>query len=435
MKKFTKILILSIFTILMIGGFSSKAFAEVETGPLGVSFNPTPLFNVANFMPGDYKNADITVTNNSDTSQNAYIEAVNVSNTDDLASQMTLQISEGTTEIYNNNFKTFLNAGPVSLSNIVTGSPKTYNLKVTFLENTDNDYQGKSLGFDICVGFKGGSQTCTNTTTIGDEQDPDGGSNGGGGTSGSIHLVIWNENASNISANGIIPESGTATITWNTNIPATSQVIYGLASGAPYPFDINNPPKFGYTFVNNEDLTKTVNHGMLLEGLTPGETYVYRVVSRASPATVSPEHQFTIPFPTQINNNLLTNNANGEEGTVLGASTENLEEDAKAEGNSSNTLAANVFGSGFNNILSFCSGLSLLIILLIYLIWRLWLRRKYEQHGIPKEEIKNRFYLFFSLAFLLVIIVLLILAQYCPLKIFILLFIVSSCFYTYRKLK
>ena len=104
MKKFTKILILSIFTILMVGGFSSKAFA-IDAGPLGVSFNPSPLFNVGNFMPGDSKSADITITNNSDSSQNAYIEAINVSNGDNLANQMTLQILEGATEIYNNNFK------------------------------------------------------------------------------------------------------------------------------------------------------------------------------------------------------------------------------------------------------------------------------------------------------------------------------------------
>lgn len=149
--------------------------------PLSVTFNPNPLFSASNFLPGDNKEANITVGNNSDALQNAYIEAVKVLNDDNLASQMNIKIFEDSnpTPFYDSNFSTFLNAGPVLLSDIGIGGSKTYNLKITFIEATGNDYQGKTLGFDICVGFSGGSQTCT-----GEPVTDDGGDGGTNGTTG-----------------------------------------------------------------------------------------------------------------------------------------------------------------------------------------------------------------------------------------------------------
>lgn len=360
--------------------FPLSTFAQ--STPLFVQFVPNPLFNVSDFMPGDNKEANITVGNNTNTLQNAYIEAVNVSNADNLASQMNLEIFEDLTQIYNNNFGTFLNAGPVALSPLETEVFKTYTLKITFLENASNSYQSKTLGFDICIGFSGGNQTCTNTTTVGPEQNPTnngggGGSGGGGGgsTSGSQHLIIWNENASNISADGIVPESGEATISWNTNIPATSQVVYGLAVGAPYAFDINNPPSFGYPLVNIEDLTKKVDHAMLLTGLMPGETYVYRVVSRASPPTISYEHQFTVPIPSGNGNIINTTNYSGisQRGEILGSSTANdansSEVDGEVAGAFDQNNLASVFMAGWSDLLSWW-WLLVLLIILVYIVWK-----------------------------------------------------------------
>lgn len=51
-----------------------------------------------------------------------------------------------------------------------------------------------------------------------------------------------------------------------------------------------------------------MSHFVTLNALEPGE-YVYRVVSRASPATVSPEHAFTVSRPQAL-----------AQGEILGAS-------------------------------------------------------------------------------------------------------------------
>lgn len=444
MSKLIKILISAAAAIIALGSFASVAFAGAV--PLTVQFDnePLPLFNVSNFMPGDNKEANITVGNNSDISQSAYIEAVNISNGDNLASQMKLEMFDGPISIYNNNFETFLNAGPVPLSSVLPGSSnsKTYNLKITFLENANNDYQGKTLGFDICVGFSGGNLYCTNEVATSSEEGiiKDSGSHGGeGGSSGSQHLIIFNEQASNISADGVIPESGLATITWNTNIPATSQVVYGLASGAPYPFNINNLPSFGYPSVNTENLTKTVNHSMLLTGLTPGQTYVYRVVSRASPPTISYEHQFTVPIPSGAGNIITSASpaiAFGEGGgEILGVSTENgatsSDDNIKASTYNVNNLAA-AFTAGWGDLVSICSLIALFILLIGYLIWIFVLRPRYEKQGLPEEEIKKRFYIFFGLFSALAAAIAFILGQYCPIPVFLIALLISFILYIYK---
>ncbi len=428
MKKITKISISGIIVIVIFIGFSSIALAA--NPPLEVTFGSTPLFSVSNFMPGDEKEGDITIGNNGDSSQNAYVEAVNVFNDDGLASQMELQILEDLTEIYNDNFETFLNAGPVSLSSIGTSDSKIYTLKISFIENADNDYQGKSLGFDVCVGFSGGEFTCTDTVTVSPENPPGGG--GGGGSSGSRHLTVFNENALNIEANGTIPGSGSATIIWETNIPATSQVIYGLASEAPHPFDMNIPPKFGYPSVNTEDLTKKISHSMFISGLTPGETYVYRVVSRASPATVSYEHEFTVPIPSEAGNIITSGSLgiSGEEGSVLGASDDTSKDEGVSGIFDTKNLAAAVT-TGWSDLLSNCSIIALLILLVAYLVWRFVLKSKYEKQRLPENKIKEKFFTLFGSISGVSIIIALLLGQICPIPIFVIALILSiaMCIY------
>lgn len=366
MKKFLKILIYIVGTIIILGGFYNTAFA-VAPNPLTATFVPNPLFSVSNFMPGDNKEANITINNNTETSQSAYIEAINISNGDNLANQMNLKIFDGEIEIYDGNFGTFLNTGPVLLSSINSLTSKNYNLRITFIESTDNDYQNKTLGFDICVGFSGGNQHCTGDTAVSEEEgsiSSGGGSGSGGGSSGGSHrLVISSENASSILASDSVPDSGTATITWQTNIPATSQVIYGLASGAPYTLDLDVLPGLGYPLYNSENLTKTTNHLMLLTGLTLGETYVYRVVSRASPATVSYEHQFTVPISSE-NSNVITSGSLGiieNQGEILGANSKNL---------------ANVFSARWSGLFSWWWLWILLILLIVYFLWRFVFKNK-----------------------------------------------------------
>ncbi len=86
----------------------------------------------------------------------------------------------------------------------------------------------------------------------------------------------------------VLPASGvtetTATINWNTNEPATSQVEYG--------------PTVAYGSTTPLDTSLVTNHSVVITGLTPGTTYHYRVISRDA-ATPTPnqaeseDHEFT----------------------------------------------------------------------------------------------------------------------------------------------
>lgn len=365
-KNFTKILILSIFTILIIGGFAPRVFAD--TPPLSVQFVQDPLFDKPNFLPEDEASGTVTVTNNSGSSQTILTEANHVLDNDHFGNLLNLKIVGTSGTLFDNTLAYFLTtAGEYSLGTIANGETKTFTYTVTFINSSDNSYQGKTLGFDVCVGFQGGNATNCGNTAIGNENG-----GGGGGSSGSTILIISNEQAINITN---VDGTGSATITWNTNKLATSQVIYGLAPG-PYTLTLT-PPNYGYPFYTIEDETKVIDHSMFLTGLTSGATYVFRVVSKASPATVSYEHQFTIPMPAGEDNGLVLGDSTGPikvynagsvtdvtHGSVLGASTENT-----PPNNTGNNLGAY---AGFNAL----PYLLILFIILIILFILFYLRKK-----------------------------------------------------------
>lgn len=92
-------------------------------------------------------------------------------------------------------------------------------------------------------------------------------------TGSSQKPVISNIATSNITQTGV-------TITWTTDIPATSRVIYDTVS---HP-DISGQtaPNFGYaaSTVESDVTTKVTGHTVTLSGLNPGTKYYFRVLSQ-----------------------------------------------------------------------------------------------------------------------------------------------------------
>lgn len=457
MSKLTKILISATTSIIALGSFATIAFAATVVS--FVTFTPNPLFVQGNFLPADEATGVVEVRNSGTSPQIVITEAVHVSDPDNLSSQLHLLITKtsGGTALYDGSFKTFLTGGEKVLSGLPGSSNETYTFVVTFNDINDNLYQGKTLDFNLCVGFQGGQTRCGDTV-VGDGEDTGGGDNSdGGGTilgsggsssgggSSTRHLVISNEQAININADGTIPGSGTATITWDTNLLSTSQVVYGPASGS-YTLNLI-PPNFGYPASTTEETTKVMHHSMFLTGLTPGAIYKYRVVSRASPPTISYEHQFTVPISgfgsTELGAESAPLGISNGEGSVLGASSENSEAvsgsgeiDLKnrevPEVFNGNNLAS-AFSSGWSGLISKCSLIALLILLVIYLIWRFALRPRYERKGLPEEKIKQKFYAFFGLSSALAIVVAFLLDQTCPIPIFLIALLLSLGLFSYYR--
>ena len=254
---------------------------------LVVDFEEIPLFSEANLLPGSSITRSITVTNNSDGIKDIIIEAINTSDPDGLGDLMDMVIKEGATEFFSDTMASFFSSGEISLSSISgSGGSTDYDLTVTLDEAAGNDLQGKSLGFDILIGFQGEGG--------GNGAEATGGGGGGGGGGGSPPgLVIPDELV-------VVVEIGetSATIEWLTTHFSTSQVVYS-ADGEPHSLDLG-APNYGYanSFPTPEDSTKVTAHSVTVTGLTPGTTYFFRVLSHASPVTVSREHGFITLVPT-----------------------------------------------------------------------------------------------------------------------------------------
>jgi hypothetical protein len=90
-----------------------------------------------------------------------------------------------------------------------------------------------------------------------------------------------------------VVEPQTVDIVWSTNIPATSQVVYGLTIGGPYTLAPNST-NFGYPFATGKDNAKVLSHSVSIPNILVGQSYSLRVVSGVSTPTFGREYRFTL---------------------------------------------------------------------------------------------------------------------------------------------
>ena len=247
-----------------------------SNSPLSVTFEASPLFLDADVKPGDSTTRTVTVENTGQTSESLYVTVQNTFDTGGLSQVMQLTVREGATEYFSGTFADFFTQSPLLLGTSAPDSGRTLAFTASLPTTAGNEYQSTQFGFDLVVGFVGGAAV---TDTPG----------GGGGGRGVGTLQISNE-AVNV-------EGDAATISWTTNRPATSFVVCGLASRAPFILTPNAP--FGYDFVLPESTELVSSHSLSQAGLAPGE-YRCRPASREAtnrPFTVGREVVFTIVAP------------------------------------------------------------------------------------------------------------------------------------------
>jgi len=100
-----------------------------------------------------------------------------------------------------------------------------------------------------------------------------------------------------ISAQKIVPaqiETTSLTVTWQTDHPATSRVVYDTVPHTT----LGLPPNYGYANSTAEDSTLTTSHSVTITGLAPNTTYYFRTVSHGSPEAVSGEIVGATATPT-----------------------------------------------------------------------------------------------------------------------------------------
>ncbi len=100
------------------------------------------------------------------------------------------------------------------------------------------------------------------------------------------------------------PDQTSVTITWDTDHPSTSRVIYDTVS---HP-SLDVAPNYGYANSTGEtdDSPKVTSHSVTINGLSSGTTYYYRPVSHGSPEVVGDEGSFLtlVPPPPGPNSNV-----------------------------------------------------------------------------------------------------------------------------------
>ncbi|MFA5715936.1 MAG: fibronectin type III domain-containing protein [Candidatus Paceibacterota bacterium] len=279
--KLFKILIL-VFSFCFTTGIGSTMAAG-----LVVQFEKTPLFEEANFIPGGTVTRFIKVTNTSGEEKKAIIEAVNKKDPSGFSGKLNLEIKHGSSVIFSDTLTKFFAAGEVDLSKISNGLTEQYDLKMSLSPDTDNSFKNATVGFDLLVGFEGEGTTDNPHETVNANIYSVGG--GGGGAAIPPGLTISGEGSRQVN------EVNEVEITWQTNYASTSSVIYDTK---PNTFDFSKgEPSFGYAYYKSGDASgveKVISHKIILTGLVLGQTYYYRVVSHASPATIGREYSFVM---------------------------------------------------------------------------------------------------------------------------------------------
>jgi len=273
-----KTILFAIGVVLLLPGFAHAA-------GLSVIFEQDPLFSDINVAPGMSVSRTAEVNNGNTSTESIEMEAINVTDANNFGDALTLTVTEGATTVYSSSLTGFFNNGQQALSSLAAGATTTYTFTMEFASTSANEFQNVTVGFDLCIGFEGGSVSCDGSS--GGGSTPSGG--GGGGGIITQTLQIFNEQDA-----AIPPTSGL--ITWDTNLPSSTQVVYGLKSAGPFTLNTTDP-LYGYPLGTTEDFSLVTSHIATLNGLTPGEVYVYRVISRESPTSapnISPEYELTV---------------------------------------------------------------------------------------------------------------------------------------------
>lgn len=139
------------------------------------------------------------------------------------------------------------------------------------------------------------------------ENNGGGGSGGGGGGGGGtlFGLEFHTEKVSGVGNASTV----SVLVTWFTNLPSTSRVVYDTISHS----DIGFPPSYGYAFFTpmiDQD-PKVLFHSVLIEGLQFNVTYFFRPLSSASPEKYGKEVSFTA---SALNENSEIPNENPDNG-------------------------------------------------------------------------------------------------------------------------
>lgn len=121
-----------------------------------------PMFTVANMAPGQSEQKTITVVNGAATSRPVGIRGVKTDETGSIGDVMEIIISKSGTDLYGGTtgtktltqfFTDSLLPDGIGLGQLNPGATAIYTVKVDFQQSANNDYQDKTLTFNLIIGL------------------------------------------------------------------------------------------------------------------------------------------------------------------------------------------------------------------------------------------------------------------------------------------
>jgi len=293
MKQVKIITIISLALCLF--GIANQVVHADTPANLMVQFENSPLFNEANFLPGDSVTRWIKATNNTSVAQPIGVMATNFSDplpSDDLARALNITIKKGSTDLYggslgNKTLADFFAAGEIKLEDLSASANAQYDFIISFPTEKENEWQAKRTGFDIVLGIFGEPEKPPKPPVTDDPPKTYGGGGGGGGSCAN-EIIEGSVKVTQVT-------TSTATIEWRTKCVSTSQVIY---SPSDKKHDLDDSKKtYGYDkiYPDPADPAKTDTHKVTLVDLKPCTTYFFRAVSTNVAAAISKEGSFVTP--------------------------------------------------------------------------------------------------------------------------------------------
>ena len=164
------LLVASIVFLVQRTGASDASLNCGNSGCLGIN---GAIFNEGNLAPGTHISKTLNVTNNYAENRNFAVEVVGANFSDSspsLADKLTVTIKDNSSSsiIYGpNSLSGWKSDGLIKLSEVPSGGSKEYLFEVDFAD-VGNDFQGKTLSFDLNLGFEAvGGATASTTNSSG----------------------------------------------------------------------------------------------------------------------------------------------------------------------------------------------------------------------------------------------------------------------------
>ena len=266
-------------TAIGVFGFGGLAIAQAG-GAVQFDFENKPLFSETNFLPGGSVARWVAVSNGTDTAHEIGVKFYDVSDDnigllEKFSSKFSFDVKKNGVSVLSGgamSLKTLFGGNPLTLETLASGASVTYHFEIAFDASAGNDYQGKSLGFSLCVlvdgecGGKGSDEPNPAPQTLLTRAS-------GGGIGGDRAVVPLKY--FDYEVKGYCLNDGTvmAMFTWKTDAPATGRALHAPANSAKFDAAL---PDFGYQATKWE--TKAgIYHMAFAFGLFPVQTYDWRL--------------------------------------------------------------------------------------------------------------------------------------------------------------